>query len=426
MDNTNAMPPPNAAERPGPSDWMSKYGAVCDGDYVTLRNNAWGGTTVKHSWGDDNAGGGTLVSADKTPNQKTYGSAPAPLSLGKVAMYNRYSFVIRRVVFSAEKKAWVLPSWHAWKDRRPLALSDKVVFLCPNDPLLVLGTRNPGSYGNNGDYRVGLVEFPLATSDELVGSTTSGHLLRIVTYGLWRSDKNGVDFLNQSRCVWTFHNSLKGGANLLYGASPVNIRNMWTEMKAKETSLWELVGPLAITGINTAISRTFNGGRNLTQAAGSGGATVKLALTNKDRDDKALWVIDAWHGNRYPVQRALIPSQPPPSENPDEGGEVDPEREEEEKTSVPDLQEQIRDPPRGIPGMRLDPDTGTPLPSSLESGTQRQNEITSIGWFVKLITGKRWQDLSYLQQLIIVGGLALTLLIVVNDLSKGVIKKVFD
>lgn len=384
--NLDALPPPIIDPRPGPSDWMNVNGPVCDGDYITFRNNAWSGVVISHGWNPStNRVNGTEVRGIKNPNQKP---SNKPKELNVSRMDNRYTFCVRRMEFDSDKKAWVLPHWTAWKDRLPIKVTDHVCFLVPNDPSLALGTDNPPGFGNNGDYRVKLVDFPLATKDTLINHTVTGHLQKIVSLGFWRDDKNNVDFLNQSRCVWTFHNF---GANqsqsIVMSGSPLNIRNMWTEIRAKETQIWEFIGN-GPASIGTLINKTFHGGRNLTQAAGSGGSTIKLALHNKDTDDKAGWIIDAWHGNRYPVQRALVPVEPPPL-NPDLPPEQQPE--------VPDLTEQIQNPVQ-VPGMTYDPTTGTNIHTGLEEALQGQNPDDFWDIIAKFFYGKKWNHLTYTEQ----------------------------
>ena len=423
-DNRSAMPPPVESNRPGPSDWVSKNGSVFDGDYITIRNNAWGGTTMKHSW-NGTSPGGIEVTADKLKNAGSGG--PPHLPLSKVRMDNKYTWCIRRVVFDNDKKAWVLPSWTAWKDRSPISMSDRVVFLCPNDPDLVLGTKSPGTYGNNGDYRCELVKFPLATKDQLVGSGVTGHLSRIVSLGFWRDDKKNVDFLNQSRCVWTFHSPAGGGqGSVKYGSSPLNIRNMWTEIKSKETGIWDAIGGAQVSLINYAVVSTFNGGRNLTQASGSGGSVVKLALTNKDRDDKAMWIIDGWYGNRYPVQRAVIPSHPPPPADieEEEDDPTRPMRRPDPPTWIPDLHEQIKNPPPIIPGLTLDDKTGTNKHSGLEDSTRSQNPFSLLDYISNAVFGSRWSEISYLQQITMVGLIALGVIVIADDIIKALVNKI--
>lgn len=396
-DNRRAMPPPNISELPGPSDWMNKEGPVCDGDYITLRNNAWKGTTIFHSWSSNalNSGGGKEVGTEKMPNHGS--SGPSPLPLSSVRMDNRFSWVIRKVIFNTEKAAWVLPSWKAWEDRTPISVTDHVILLCPNDPDMALGTKDVNyAYGNNGDYQVRLEPFPVCTTATLEMKTVSAHFKRVLSFGFWKGDKDNVDFLAQSRCVWKFHNV---GANkrsgLILSGSPINIRNMWTEVRAAETSIWEALSSGTVSLVPFIINKTFHGGRNLTQAKGSGGRVVKLALHNNDTDDKAMWIIDAWYGNRYPVQRALIPRYappPPPEPNP-------------VPIEVPDLIEQIQHPPP-VPSTKVvtyDPKTGTLVHTGLEQKLNKQNPYTWLDYITLRIYGKRWDHLTYSQQLTLVG-----------------------
>lgn len=414
MGNLRAMPDPVISQRPGPTDWVNKNGAVFDGDLVTLRNNAWNGTTIAHSWAlEVNQPGGTEVKGVRIKNEKNAG--PKPLYLAKVRMDNAYTFCVRKVVFDPNKKAWVLPSWHAWKDRKPLGITDHVVFLCPNDPSLVMGTKVPPTYGNNGDYKVKLVPFPLTTQAELTGHTLGGTIRRLVSLGFWREDKHNVDFLNQSRCVWSFKNIYDSKQNLSFGGSPINIRNMWTEIKDREMNIWDAVGGAQIGIIAGIINSTWKGGRNLTQAAGSEGASVKLALSNKDRDDKAGWIIDGWHGNRYPVQRALVPAVAPPPAP--EGEDLPPQEEGTPPPTivVPNLEEQISNPPPVTPGMVFSPETGTTITEELEKSTQRQNPENLLDMISRALFGDRWSNISFTQQFILAAALALGIIMVADE-----------
>lgn len=399
--NRDAMPPPEVAPSPGPSDWMSSGGPVCDGDYITLRNDAWGGSVVSHSWeAMTRSAQGNEVTGVLWKNQGSKTGKPAPLNVTR--MDNRYSWCIRRMVFNDEKKAWVLPKWDGWKDRTPIKISDQVVFLCPNDPEFVMGTRNPpNSYGNNGDYKVELIKFPLATRDDLELSSVAGNLRRIVSFGFWHSSKGNVDFLNQSRCLWTFHTFGVANPNgLLMSGNAVNVRNLWTDIKSEATRMWDfpvdMIGGAHVGLIAGIINRKWSGGRNLTQAAGKNGKVIKLALHNNDTDDKAGWIIDAWHGSRYPVQRALIPTVPPPP-NPDHAPGVPP----------PDLEEMIQEqqnPPQR-PGMTYDPRTGTYIHTKLENDTQNQNPDDWLDTLAKSIYGKKWNHLTWKEQFSIIGGI---------------------
>lgn len=428
-DNRRALPPPVEDSDPGPSDWMSKFGPVCDGDYITLRNKAWGGITAEHSWDASPTTpvpGGVLVFGMKWKDGKN-NTGPQPLQLRRTRMDNEFSFCIRRVEFNFEKKCWVLPSWKAWKDRKPLSTADNVVLLCPNSPDLALGTRNPpNSMGNNGDYKVELVHFPLITTSDVINASASGMFARILTGGFWKS-KN-VDFVNQSRCVWGFHSigPTAPDRGLVYGGSPINIRNMWTEIRAQETKIYEFIGGSVVPVI---INKNWHGGRNLTQAAGSNGKVIKLALHNKDTDDKAGWIIDAWHGNRYPVQRAMIPRTPPPASTDDdeqEGVQGDDDEGDTKVVEVPDLTDQIRHPPE-VEGMEVDERTGAAVHKELEKNTQKQNPQSSrwfLDWAAILLFGKRWKECDYLEQITIAALLALGGFLLLETVAQSLVNKV--
>lgn len=416
MSNIRALPPPNVADRPGPGDWVNLYGSIFDGDYITLRNSAWGGTTIKHAWSSDtNTASGTHITAEKHKNVNDHG--PKPLNLMPVRMDNAYSFCIRRVIFDSDKKAWVLPSWDAWQSRTPINITDHVIFLCPNDPNLVMGTKNPGTYGNNGDYKCRLEPFPIATVDDLVSHSATGHLQRIISMGFWRNDKNSVDFLNQSRFVWTFRSTF-AGRMLCYG-SAVNIRNVWTEVKARESTIWDAVGGAQVSIINHLIVSNFRGGRNLTQASGSDGSVVKLALTNHDKDDKACWVIDGWHGNRYPVQRALIPVEAPPNPVP-----AEPDAPVPPPIDIPDLTDQILRPPPAQPGLTFETITGTTTQTSLSHATLLQNPDSVLDTISKSLFGQKWNHISYLQQITLGGLIALGVIVITDEVVKTSINKI--
>lgn len=411
--NKDAMPPPVMAPRPGPSDWMNKYGAVCDGDYVTMRNKAWGGVTMAHSWNSDQLqANGTNVFGEQRRDGE--------ISLSRVRMDNEYTFCIRKLVWSSEKRAWVLIKWDGWKDRAPILKTDTVCFLVPNDPRKALGTRNPpNSLANNGDYKCELVDFPVCTAADLINHTVGGVVAGFISLGFWHGGRNNVDFLNQSRCVWTFKNIDDGDRGVKFGSPVMNIRNLWTQVKQQESNIWDFVtgSPLASI-VGGSINSNWNGGRNLTQAAGSGGRTVKLALTNHDRDDKSGWIIDGWYGNRYPVQRAMIPTTPPPAAP---EGETPPPEEERRPIVIPNLTDQINNPPPADPGMTLDVTTGTNRHTGLEKLLDDQNPLTFWDYIAKAIYGKRWDHLTYVQQATITAGILLGTIVIADDIVKEII-----
>lgn len=364
--NAAAVPLPIKSEFS--RDYARKGDVIFDGDYITLRNLAWGGVTLSH------ASGGKQVSGFRKPG--------GDLDLGTIA--NAYSWCIRKIVYDTEKKAFVLPHLKVRPERGALTKQDYFVLICPDTPDLVLGTRLPPTYGNNGDYRCELINFVLANVEEVHQNTAVGFAQRFISAGFWNSDKNNVDFVNQSRCIWEFHG---GDQNeIVYGAK-FNIRNLWSEVKARETSMWQAAGGAQWGLIGTTIQKTFNGGRNLTQAAGSGGSVVKLALTNKDNDDKANWILDPWDGNHYPVQRVYIPTDAPPP-----GVDL---------TSLPVLHYR-----QGIETTvgtdQYDPTTDSANQDALEDKTKDQNKENWIDWLCRLVFGKRWNQLNTQQSLIIV------------------------
>lgn len=408
--NRDAMPPMEVSPRPGPSDWINKNGSVCDGDLITLRNLAWKGCTVKHSW---NAAalvpGGVLVNGEK--------HAQGKITLARTRMDNEFSFVIRRLVFDHDKVAFTMPSWTAWKDRKPITKKDYFCLLAPNDPWLAMGTREPpNSAGNNGDYKVGLFPFPVCTSAELNQHTIKGFLKNAVSFGFWKASKKHIDFLQQSRCVWSFHaigvDNPDGPVS--FGSSPINIRNTWTEMKSQSIQWWEFVASNQVTLVGNIINRTFHGGRNLTMAAGSGGNVVKLALHNNDTDDKAGWIIDGWHGNQYAVQRSLVPTTAvPPGSEP-----------------VPNLDDQRTHPPPSIPGLLvLDPNTGTNVNIGLPAALDNQNPYSILDWICYYLFKQRWANLGALDRMkvvviiIVVGGASS---FIIGGLGFNIIMQQFD
>lgn len=411
MDNRRALPPPVESSRPGPGDWVNKGGAVFDGDYITLRCNAWDGMTAYHSWdwntlqvaGDKGEARPTPTRNKRTPGPgeglRSSEGGPDRLSLQRVRMDNKFSFCIRRIIFDAERQAYVLPSWTAWQDRRPIKMTDTVVFLVPNDPSRVLGTRNPpSSLGNNGDYAVGLYEFPLATRADLDNTGLGGGVATFLSFGFWQ---NGVDFLNQSRCVWTFNSVYDNRQNLVYGGNVINIQNMWTKVKSGNVG----VGQFITSPLLGIINSTFTSGRNLAiHDSWVDGKILRLSLISNDHADTEGWIIDGWHGNTYPVQRAMLPTEPPPVTQETRtpilvGRRPDP------PPYIPNLTDQIRHPPpipppvvdangHTNPSMTIDPVTGTARNTWLEHATQEQNPDDCFDYISKLIYGKRWALLS--------------------------------
>ena len=302
--NLDAMPPvPRAGSRA--TEWMMNGGALFDGDYVTLRSKAWGGVTIAHSWSGNGRGNGTSVTGEQKAKGELKMKSP-------MSMANKYSFCIRVMYFDNNKKAWFLKRRaDAWKDKIPIAKTDHVCFLVPNDPNMALGTRDPpNGWANNGDYQCELVPMPVCNVDEITAHTPLGMLRTWVSPGLWRGSKDAVDFLSQSRAVWSFHSiGPDNSQNLTINGNAINIRNMWTAIKSQETTIWNYAGHGIVA---YAINKTFNGGRNLTMAAGSGGRTVKLALHNKDADDKAGWIINHWAGvSPVAAQRVAAPRTVP-------------------------------------------------------------------------------------------------------------------
>lgn len=403
--NADAVPAPRVRAVPGASDWCQAGAPVFDGDYVTIRNKAWKGTTVRHNEANRE------ISAEKIPGG----------DVNVTVMDNKYAFCIRKIIFDTTLKAWILPSLKVRSQREVLSKTDSVIFLCPTSPDYVLGTENPPRLGNNGDYRTKLIKFALVTQNTSLLNKTSERFKSIVSLGLWNSMKNNIDFLAQSRCIWGFHSA--NGANnetrLLYGSGGLNIRNLWTEVRAKETQIWEGIGIYGpASAISFAIHKTFNGGRNLTQASGSNGAVVKLALSNKDNDDKAVWIVDAWHGNHYPVQRVLIPKEdpPPPPPSPPEG--EPPAR----QAPIPNLTEMIQRPHTNIPaGLSLDLETGTLRQVELEKKTQDQDKRTYLDLILTYLFGEPWDELSFLQQTLIVSTLVLVIVVSAETAVKEII-----
>ena len=402
--NRQAVPMPEVAPRPGASDWCQVGNSVFDGDYVVLRNKAWDGITVSHQ------------GVDVRGNHNHEGSLQYVNRLD-----SEYSWCIRKVVFNAEIKAFVLPNLKPRAQRDPISKSDFVVFIATNSVDYVMGTENPPHIGSNGDYQVRLIHYALVTTNQLTTASAAEKARRLLSFGLWNSEKHSTYFLAQSRCIWTFHNI--GSSNdqrLTFGGAAFNIRNIWTEIRAKETRIWESAGVLGpqilVNQIASIIHRTYNGGRNLTQAAGSDGAVVKLALHNDDTDDKAGWIVDGWKGKYYPVQRVLLPTEKPPAPPPLPPAQVEPQR------PIPQLTETILHPPsQYVPGLTYDPETCTQRTTKLEQDSQGQDHRE---WWEKLIfrlIGVNWGDLDYLQQALVIGAATLIVIAAVEVGIKSVI-----
>lgn len=410
-ENKGVSLSPVVPSTPGPSDWISRGDPVRDGDYVTLQNRAWGGTTVESSIGNQE------VEGAKKPSGRFY--------LREIRLDNDYTFVIRKIVFDKDKKCFVLPTLGVPDDRKVINKTDFVVFINSRSNDYVLGTRNPPHNGNNGDYRVSLIQFPLVTANDLLTDSLTNKLALIATAGFWRENR-GVDFLNQSRCIWSFHSvGIDNDPAVRYGQGRMNIRNLWTAMREKETQIWELISPLgAVATVAYAIHSTANGGRNLTQAKGSDGRVVKLALHNKDTDDKALWQLNGWFGEFYPVQRVAMPRTPPPAPNPSEPVP-------EEGVSVPALPGASPDgstgPPPGEvgpPGTTWDPATRTWRQTALETATQNDQDL--FKWYDKLLMrlfGTTWDRMPFYFKILAVGLVSLILVISVDEVVKALLRR---
>jgi hypothetical protein len=343
----------NAARFPdlGPSApgvaTITPYGTVLDGDYIQLTANAWHGIVVKH---DFNSVTGVKCQGRESPPQTTQD--------------NEYTFQIRRVEFNPDLKAFVVPTYtpgHGVPMQR-----DHLFILIASRNSKTLCTRNPGPLGNNGDYQCTLGDFPLITQNSINSNNVAELAKRMISLGFWNNEHTCVDFLQQALHVWQFHVFGNAQDNMVRYGDQFNIRNTWTFYKAQEASIFASGSPLAYT-----IQATFNGGRNLTMAAGSNGSVVKLALSNDDHDDKAVWTLEAWAGTRYPIPRMFDPNHVVRGQ---------------QETST-------------VPGTVWDPLTRTFRATGIEVATQNNQNLRSwISRILRSILGFSWDDFSLLQK----------------------------
>lgn len=378
-------------------------GPVLDGQVVTLRNLAWGGTTVDHAWP---VGEGTRVSATKNPN--------GDFTVSPVRMDNRYSWIIRKVTFSVEKRGWVMDP-DGWKKQEPITKDDYVIFLEPNSPNMVLGTRKPPNVlATNSNYRVELVDFPLLrhlrTAAETVGTFFS--------LGFYSPE----NWVTQSRVIWTFSGVPSPRGELTYGSAPLHIQNEFTDAWSYGWGgdrPWDFKNKAEGRRVN----KEYNGGRYLTQASNSDGETVKLAFENDPGDDKSRWIIDSWYGNHYPIPIVATVGTPTDEERQDSASPSNPNP---GPTPIPENFTNPAVPPvaYGPDGKQLemewDPVAGIWHAKGLATATQGQNPYTWWDWVAQTVFGKdRWQDMTVIEQgeamLLIAGGLLIVGVLVVKE-----------
>jgi hypothetical protein len=353
------------------NDWITFHGPIKDGDFITLRSNAWGGTALKHT----PIG---VIGEQRSSNLQANN------------FVNLYSWTIRKIELDLVLKAWVMPTLSTSIGSRPaLTKEDYFILICSGTADLVLGTRTPPPIGNNGDYSCELRQFVAVTANQLsnTGATEMAH--RFVSAGMWNNESKTVDFVAQSTCVWSFHGaSLDSISALSYGKA-INVRNVWTEVKTQYAHIMDHGSPLALV-----VQRSFKGGRNLSMAAGSGGQAIKLALTNQDGDDKAIWWMDSWNGHQYPVPRVLRTTEPAPPYTPQTNPTVPADK---VTYTPPDTLHMVTQPNTNVPGLTYDPVTGMPSHRGLETRTQNQDKRGLWEKFLFDVFGIVWADVSYIQ-----------------------------
>lgn len=276
-----------------PNDRIFKGSPIYDGDWVTLRNEAWKGTTIKRN--------------GKAPNVTAIKLQGGNLSgrLGATAKQeHEFSWSIRSIEWKAASGTWMTDSLD-FTNRKQICYGKPFVLFAPGADHLVMATEIPSHMptANNGDYRVKQLEYRVENISNLCKGAQRA----------WTKRSNCLDFIDASTRIWYFEALNHRDLNMpVKFGDKLFVRNMFTMTKALQydggamNRFWngfKSSGVPALGLIGAAMK--FNGGRNLTQASGSDGATVKLALSNHDSDDKSRWVVDAWLGNNYPVRRSL-------------------------------------------------------------------------------------------------------------------------
>ena len=288
-----------------PPDWIEKGTCVYDGDWISLRNLAWGGTTIKRNGTAPyvtaiKLRGGDLVKANKLPE--------------KVRQGNEYTWCVRLINLNPETKTWQVLS-PDFNHRKKLTYGQPFLLYMPGEAAThCMGTRVPShlATANNGDYRVETTRYSLETVNG-VCEIRDGYGFRE-----WTEKEKCLDFIDSSVCIWYCepknHNTLNTPVNF---GEEMYVRNLYTYIKTQ--TLTPSARDRFFAGLKSSVfagqiivlinlAMKFNGGRNLTQAKGSNGSTVKLALSNHDKDDKSLWIMDSYMGNHYPVRRNVAAS----------------------------------------------------------------------------------------------------------------------
>jgi len=267
-----------------PPDWVHLGQVVWDGDFISLRNEAWkkdGGTILTHS---ESVGLVTAnIDAEKSGNESLYvsGRIAHPAKMG-----NKYTWMIRKCRYDAAKMNWIIDNFDM-NNRTQILLGDRFMLHEAMGPLSseaapwVMGTDAPAhlAFVDNGNYRVKRMP--------MIMNTNTG----MCSMGATRNNSDCKDHLDVAACVWYFASvsgltSTTSAVN--YGNMKYLLRNEWTHHAVQFGR-----------GFNSAAD-----GRNLTQADGQF-HTVKLAEANNNSVDRSQWYVESWAGYWYPVARHL-------------------------------------------------------------------------------------------------------------------------
>lgn len=251
-----------------PAEWIMGDTPIYDGDLVSFKSPAYGGTVLQ-SFGE------SVIGNTSVPNP-TRAMGPT----------NIFSFMIRRVkldsttgIFSLENPELVNPKSIGY------GTLNLFMLISTSEPNKVVRTRTVDQTAFatvNSNLPVILGDFPFMTREGY-------DKCRAGTLGTAKTDC--INKYTQSVAIWYFEREKLSGLNAAqtpaYGRS-VLIRNYFAELIDR---------PL------------YHGGRNLTIAGGSGGHNIKTSGRNNDSDDKSIWQINTWGG--VPTWSAPLPRYGP-------------------------------------------------------------------------------------------------------------------
>jgi hypothetical protein len=293
VSNTPAVTPP---------EWIFEGQAVFDGDWISLKNNAWanrGGSVLRRN---GNSGGNTDTTGGREVERHFSGVEPNAMS----SQSNQWTWCIRRCFLDDKTSTWHITDFDLSK-QVPVGYNEPFILLDPSENWC-LGTDVPIHTGlsNNGDYRVKSVPLEFLTMDKPCGllSAAFGTTFRGFT------SRDCKDWLDMSTRVWYFKPKSSSATSPVTYGSDVQVRNFYTVAK----DWWRTNRPLsqavqglwngALVGSIVSLMVNYNGGRNLTQKDGAP-EVVKLALTNDDSIDRSNWKVFPWQVNKWQIRRSL-------------------------------------------------------------------------------------------------------------------------